>query len=208
MDLHGLASILRKQIDCSSTAEGIEGLRRKHQALIEASVGLEKTNFLLESEDEILAKAPHFTREQIKVPEPTSNSPANIERRSPGQGWKGLFCGDGGWLAAAKAINAIGQFLRSQGVQFGFGRYVDEFYSTRSTQITDRRSSGAFKQPLFTDGTKTTCNGVETVDGTRYYADKVVLAAGAWSPTLIDLEDQCVSKVSPSNTCQRQQLPR
>lgn len=56
-------------------------------------------------------------------------------------------------------------------------------------------SAGTFKQPLFAaDGS--TCNGVETVDGTRYYADKVVLAAGAWTPTLVDLEDQCVSKVS------------
>jgi hypothetical protein len=35
-----------------------------------------------------------------------------------------LFCGDGGWLAAAKAINAIGQFLKDQGVCFGFGKYV------------------------------------------------------------------------------------
>lgn len=40
------------------------------------------------------------------------------------QGWKGLFCGDGGWLAAAKAINAIGEFLRQEGVKFGFGGYV------------------------------------------------------------------------------------
>jgi hypothetical protein len=45
------------------------------------------------------------------------------ERLSRWQGWKGLFCGDGGWLAAAKAINAIGTFLKSQGVKFGFGRY-------------------------------------------------------------------------------------
>lgn len=44
-----------------------------------------------------------------------------------------------------------------------------------------------------------TCSGVETVDGTRYYADKVILAAGACSPILINLEDQCVSKVSCSN---------
>lgn len=54
--------------------------------------------------------------------------------------------------------------------------------------------SGTFKQPLFAaDGT--TCNGIETIDGTKYYADKVVLAAGAWSSTLVDLDDQCVSKV-------------
>ncbi|KAL2867716.1 NAD(P)/FAD-dependent oxidoreductase [Aspergillus lucknowensis] len=143
-------------IDCSSSEEGIASLRRKHKALISAGVGLEKTNFWLESEEEILAKLPQFTREQVK-------------------GWKGLFCGDGGWLAAAKAINAVGVFLKSQGVNFGFG------------------GAGTFKRPLFAaDGT--TCVGVETSDGTQYYADKVVLAAGAWSSTLVDLEDQCVSK--------------
>ncbi|KAH7126005.1 putative sarcosine oxidase [Dactylonectria macrodidyma] len=143
-------------IDCSSSQKGIANLKRKHQALLHADVGLEKTNTWLESEDEILATLPCFTKEQVK-------------------GWKGLFTVDGGWLAAAKAINAIGKFLKIQGVEFGFG------------------GAGTFKQPLFAaDGT--TCNGVETVDGTRYYADKVVLAAGAWTPTLVDLEDQCVSK--------------
>ncbi|KAI1837127.1 hypothetical protein DTO006G1_5975 [Penicillium roqueforti] len=144
------------RIDCSSSEDGIADLRKSYQSMLDANIGLEKTNWLLESEDDILEKMPVFTREQVK-------------------GWKGLFCGDGGWLAAAKAINAIGLFLKDQGVNFGFGK------------------SGTFNQPLFTaDGI--TCNGVETIDGTRYYADKVVLAAGAWSPTLVDLEDQCVSK--------------
>ncbi|KAJ5161708.1 sarcosine oxidase [Penicillium capsulatum] len=143
-------------IDCSSSEEGIANLRRKHQSLVDAGLGLEKTNILLENEDEILKRLPHFTRDQV-------------------QGWKGLFCGEGGWLAAAKAINAIGQLLKSQGVKVG----ID--------------GAGTFKCPLFTaDGG--TCNGVETIDGTRYYADKVVLATGAWTPTLLDLEDQCVSK--------------
>ncbi|OQE94666.1 hypothetical protein PENNAL_c0003G05498 [Penicillium nalgiovense] len=164
-------------LDCSSSKEGIAGLRRKHQALIDANIGLEQTNIWLESEDDILAKAPHFTREQI-------------------QGWKGLFCGDGGWLAAAKAINAIGTFLKSQDVKFGFG------------------SAGIFKRPLFA-ADETTCNGVETVDGTKYYADKVVLAAGAWSSTLVDLEDQCVSKawvfahiqLTPQESAQYKDVP-
>ncbi|CAI7629351.1 unnamed protein product [Penicillium bialowiezense] len=142
-------------IDCSSSDDGIANLKRKYQSLLDANIGLEKTNWLLETE-EILEKVPAFTKDQIR-------------------GWKGLFCGDGGWLAAAKAINAIGHFLKEQGVNFGFGK------------------SGTFKQPLFAaDGS--TVNGIETVDGTKYYADKVVVAAGAWSPTLIDLEDQCVSK--------------
>jgi hypothetical protein len=62
------------------------------------------------------------------------------------------------------------------------------------TLLTLLPSAGTFSRPLFAeDGV--TCNGVETTDGTKYYADKVVLATGAWSPTLIDLEDQCVSKV-------------
>lgn len=55
------------KIDCSSSEEGIENLRWKYQSLIDAGVGLDKTNVWLENEDEILARAPHFTREQIKV---------------------------------------------------------------------------------------------------------------------------------------------
>lgn len=37
------------------------------------------------------------------------------------QGWKAIFSQDGGWLAAAKAIDAIGEELKRQGVTFGFG---------------------------------------------------------------------------------------
>ncbi|KAJ5291772.1 sarcosine oxidase [Penicillium angulare] len=142
-------------IDCSSSEEGIAALQQKYKSLVDAGMGFEKTTFWLEGND-IQSRVPPFTKEQT-------------------QEWKGVLCSDGGWLAAAKAINAIGQFLKSQGAQLRFG------------------NAGTFKQPLFAeDGI--TCIGVETIDGTKYYADKVVLAAGAWSPTLIDLEDQCVSK--------------
>ncbi|CAN9094943.1 unnamed protein product [Alternaria alternata] len=120
-------------------------------------------------------KMPLLDREQIK-------------------GWKAVFSQDGGWLAAAKAINAIGGFLRDKGVKFGFG------------------GAGSFKQPLLAEGV---CIGVKTVDGTKYYADKVVLAAGAWSPTLVDLQDQCVSKawvyahiqLSPSEAAEYKNVP-
>lgn len=94
------------------------------------------------------------------------------------QGWKAIFSKDGGWLAAAKAINAIGLECKRKGVNFAFGR------------------AGTFKKPLLALDGKT-CIGVETADGTHYHADKVVLAAGAWSPALVDLEDQCCSKVYP-----------
>lgn len=140
-------------------------MREQYQKLLDAGVGLEKTHEWLDNEDQILQKAPTLEREKIK-------------------GWKAIFSEDGGWLAAAKAIRAIGLYLKEQGVNLAFG------------------GAGSFKQPLFReDGV--TCIGVETVDGTKYYADKVVLAAGAWSSVLVDLEDQCVSKVS----CTRQLPP-
>lgn len=143
------------QLDCANGEKGVEDLKQAYQALLDANAGLEETIEWLDSEDEILKKMPLLDRKQIK-------------------GWKAVYSRDGGWLAAAKAINAIGKYLCGQGVKFGFG------------------GAGSFKQPLLAEGV---CIGVETVDGTKYYADKVVLAAGAWSPVLVDLEEQCVSKV-------------
>lgn len=147
-----------EQLDCASSENELKSLREEYARLLNAGVGLEKTHEWLDSEDQILKKAPKLHRENI-------------------EGWKAIYSHDGGWLAAAKAINAIGIVLLEQGVQFGFGE------------------GGTLKQPLLADD-GTTCIGVETVDGTKYFADKVVLAAGAWSPVLVDLEEQCCSKVS------------
>ncbi|KAK8137443.1 hypothetical protein PG984_002936 [Apiospora sp. TS-2023a] len=147
------------RLDCEGSERGIAALKQQYQDLLDAGAGLEETNEWLDDEDAILAKMPLLERDQIR-------------------GWKAIFSRDGGWLAAAKAINAIGEELKHQGVRFGFG------------------SAGSFKQPLFApeDKDQSVCIGVETVDGTKYYADKVVLAAGAWSPALVDLEGQCCSK--------------
>ncbi|OWZ61044.1 fructosyl amino acid oxidase [Cryptococcus neoformans Bt63] len=144
------------RLDCAHTSESIASLRKSYEAILKAESGLEKTHHWLSTEDEILARAPLLDRQQIK-------------------GWKAIYSEDGGWLAAAKAINSIGQVLKEKGVTFGFGR------------------AGSFKKPLFDEDGATTI-GIETVDGTQYFADKVVLAAGAWSPTLVDLEGQCCSK--------------
>lgn len=142
------------QLDCAHTAQGVAGLQQAYQALLAANAGLETSNHWLDSEDAILAKMPLLERDQIR-------------------GWKAVFSEDGGWLAAAKAITAIGELLVESGVNFGF------------------YGAGTFKAPLLAEGV---CVGVETVNGARYYADKVVLAAGAWSPALVDVQEQCVSK--------------
>lgn len=92
-------------MDCEHTEEGIAGLKRQYQALRDANVGLEKTHEWLDNEDEILAKMPLLQRDQI-------------------EGWKAIWSHDGGWLAAAKAIHAIGETLKECGVNFGFGGFV------------------------------------------------------------------------------------
>jgi sarcosine oxidase/L-pipecolate oxidase len=94
------------QLDCAHGEKGIASLRQAYQTLLDANAGLKETNQWLDSEDEILEKMPLLEKEQIK-------------------GWKAVFSQDGGWLAAAKAINAIGEYLRDAGVKFGFGGYVD-----------------------------------------------------------------------------------
>lgn len=143
------------QLECASSEKGISNLREAYNALRDANAGLEKTNKWLDSEDELLEQMPLLDREKIK-------------------GWKAIWSSDGGWLAAAKAINAIGDYIRDKGVNFAFG------------------DSGSFKKPILENAQ---CIGVETIDGTQYHADSVVLAAGAWSPALVDLQGQCVSKV-------------
>lgn len=62
------------KLDCEVSENGIAGLRREYQTLIDAGVG--DTHEWLDSEDKILAKVPLLPRENIKVrsmpSEPTS----------------------------------------------------------------------------------------------------------------------------------------
>lgn len=51
--------------------------------------------------------------------------------------------------------------------------------------------SGAHVERLLFSGTS--CTGVELKGGEQIIADLTVLAAGAWSPSLIDLQDRCLA---------------
>ncbi len=53
--------------------------------------------------------------------------------------------------------------------------------------------AGTVTAPLFTDSSKTKVAGVKTQDGTLF-AKTVILACGAWLPTMLDTEGQIVAK--------------
>ncbi|OCF33856.1 sarcosine oxidase [Kwoniella heveanensis BCC8398] len=91
-------------------------------------------------------------------------------------GWKGLFVKNGGWVAAREALNSVGHELRRLGVKSAFG------------------TAGTFDSLIFDEGDGRTVRGVRASDGTEWLGDLVIMAAGAYSPALIDLEDQCESK--------------
>lgn len=65
--LVGFLVLMRNQLDCEYTEEGLESLRQEYQSLLDANVGLDETHEWLDSEDEILAKMPLLPRDQIKV---------------------------------------------------------------------------------------------------------------------------------------------
>ena len=79
-------------------------------------------------------------------------------------------------MAARDALTAVGAELRRLGVKSAFGS-TGTFHSL----VLDERGD---------------CAGVRAADGTVWPADLVIMATGAWSPSLIDLEGQCESKVS------------
>jgi glycine/D-amino acid oxidase-like deaminating enzyme len=75
----------------------------------------------------------------------------------------------------------------------------EDFYALAAVEPMVHCRPGTFDRPLIDEAT-TRCVGVITKDGEKHYADRVVMATGAWSPSLIDLAGQCVSKVSQTDT--------
>ncbi|KAI5450195.1 hypothetical protein NCC49_003344 [Naganishia albida] len=90
-------------------------------------------------------------------------------------GWQGIWNAKAGWGAANDAVDSVGRELGKFGVKMVFG------------------PSGTFDRPLI-DSLTGRCVGVVAKDGATYEADRVVMATGAWTPSLINLEGQCVSK--------------
>ncbi|GJP97935.1 hypothetical protein AnigIFM59636_008308 [Aspergillus niger] len=100
-----------------------------------------------------------------------------------------------GWAAAGEALRRMAVAAQEQGVEYVSGE------------------EGWVKRLLFDD--KKRCTGVITADGSTHVADLVVVAAGAWTPTLLDVAGQLTAKghsvahiqLSPAETTHYSTLP-
>lgn len=100
-----------------------------------------------------------------------------------------------GWAAAGEALRRMAVAAQEQGVEY----------------ISDEE--GWVKRLLFDEAKR--CTGVITADGSTHVADLVVVAAGAWTPTLLDVAGQLTAKghsvahiqLSPAETAHYSALP-
>ncbi|KAI2757398.1 hypothetical protein DTO012A8_9729 [Penicillium roqueforti] len=81
-----------------------------------------------------------------------------------------------GWAASGTAIERMAGAAQEKGVEYISG------------------DTKGRVQELILDDITGECKGVVTADGTRHEADVVILAAGAWTPSLLDVKDQLTAK--------------
>lgn len=85
--------------------------------------------------------------------------------------FKGIYNGNAGWVRPVEAMTVIMRECEKMGVEFAAGR------------------SGTVKELLRADDGKIV-TGVRTFDDTKWYADKIILAAGSYCDTLLDFKGQ------------------
>ncbi|KAL4781947.1 fructosyl amino acid oxidase [Aspergillus varians] len=128
--------------------------------------GSNSVPFLEQSEQNARIKGVHGTRfmtsEEVRSAWPIINGPMS--------GWKVLADPEAGWAAAGKVLLEMAEQSAGRGVSF------------------HSRDSGHAQDLLFDE--TGTCVGVCTVGGTTYHADHIILAAGANTASLLDLEGQ------------------
>ncbi|RAL00323.1 NAD(P)/FAD-dependent oxidoreductase [Aspergillus ibericus CBS 121593] len=128
-------------------------------------------------------------------------SPEQIRERFPlvtGKldGWNvNVWNPTAGWAAAGEALRRMAVAAQEKGVEYFSGE------------------QGWVKRLVFEEGG--CCTGVVTADGATHVADLVVVAAGAWTPSLLDVAGQLTAKghsvahiqLSPAETAHYSAFP-
>lgn len=81
-----------------------------------------------------------------------------------------------GWAKAGEAVERMAKAAQEKGVEYISGE------------------KEGYVRKLILDEKTGECKGVLTADGLQHEADIVVVAAGAWTPSLLDLKDQLTAK--------------
>lgn len=92
-------------------------------------------------------------------------------------GWnKSVWNPTAGWAAAGQALERMAETAQKNGVEYISGE-----------------TKGYVRQ-LILDEKTGRCKGVVTADGIKHEADLVILSTGAWTPSLLNLQDQMTAK--------------
>ena len=92
-------------------------------------------------------------------------------------GFRGLFNGNAGWVKSMEAMAIVKRECESLGVKFETGVH------------------GTVVELLRRGSESEIVTGVKTEDGKEWAAEKVVLAAGSYSDTLLDFEGQLIAVI-------------
>ncbi|KAI8063015.1 FAD dependent oxidoreductase [Thamnidium elegans] len=79
----------------------------------------------------------------------------------------------GGWCNSSEAIKHVYKKCKDNGVQFILGKETGNFESF----VCKGKS----------------VNGIKTRDGTTHHADRVIMTAGSWTPSLLDMKKQVIA---------------
>ncbi|KAJ5716331.1 FAD dependent oxidoreductase [Penicillium malachiteum] len=91
-------------------------------------------------------------------------------------GWNvNVYNPTAGWVAAGQALECMTTVAQQQGVEYISGEK-------------------GYVRKLVLHDSSLECKGVICADGTRHDADLVIIATGAWTPSLIDLQGQLTAK--------------
>jgi sarcosine oxidase / L-pipecolate oxidase len=109
---------------------------------------------------------------------PVLAHPSHSENKSR---FRGLFNGNAGWVKSMDAMAIVKRECENLGVKFETG--------VKGTVVELLREGSGNE----------TVTGVQTEDGKEWFAEKVVLATGSYSDTLLDFEGQLIAVISATH---------
>jgi sarcosine oxidase/L-pipecolate oxidase len=139
-------------------------------------LALENNKTATENKVEVLTRADQIAS-AIGLGSDESESPDDINRKKIGSSWSGIgFVNwSSGWANAEGALQELWQVVKKEG-------------------LVNLRDGIVSKLKIGTESDRQVATGVVLSDGNVIPADLVIVAAGAWSPSQVDLSGQAAAR--------------